>query len=283
MDQLELAVLWSRVSKKGGDNSTKFSQTFKNAKEYCEGKGENKTGKKFELHKNHYKHLGSAFHEDIREGDAMREIRQKVKDGTWKKPVNLIMANADRLDRREVENSLTDLLTLGKEGFVIHEMKSGQTLDLWNKKENPNQFIMDVMYFMMVLQRAYEESLTKSKRAKDAHRARREQTLDLELDGTKFKNTYKFSRPKWIKSWNENKSIWEVDEAETFKIKYIFKKLLLGKTTHSICIEMNELAKSDSRYQFLVYGRKADQVEGGVERKAGQRFWKTQEDRSSKS
>nr|BAR32840.1 recombinase [uncultured Mediterranean phage uvMED] len=276
MEQLELAVVWSRVSKIGGDNSTKFSQTFKNAKEYCEGKGENRTGKKFRLHNHHYKMEGSAFQKDIRDGSEMKEIRGKIKDGTWQKPVNLIMANADRLDRREVENSLTDLLALAKEGFVIHEMKSGQTLDLWNKKENPNQFIMDVMYFMMVLQRAYEESLTKSKRAKDAHRARRENTIETELDGKTFRNSYNFSRPKWIKGWNEKKNIWEVDENEAFKIIHIFKQLLLGKTANQTSKELNELAKKDPRYKYYVYGRKAEDIEGDVERKAGERFWTTQ-------
>ena len=36
------------------------------------------------------------------------------------------------------------------------------------------------------------------------------------------------------------------------------------------------MAKKDPRYKYYVYGRKAEDIEGDVERKAGERFWTTQ-------
>ena len=53
--------------------------------------GTNKPKENFCLFEKHYKHVGTAFNKDIRDGKEMREIVGKIKDGTFQKPVILLL------------------------------------------------------------------------------------------------------------------------------------------------------------------------------------------------
>ena len=80
-EDMEQAVLFSRVSSKAQVSKAKFEQTLAKAKDYCEGGYANKTKTKYMLCEKQFTHVGSAFSKDIREGEVWGNSAQF---GQWK-------------------------------------------------------------------------------------------------------------------------------------------------------------------------------------------------------
>jgi len=248
MGSLKQAILFSRVSSKKQNNESKFEETLKLAKEYCEGGGTNKSKEKFCLFEKHYKHVGTAFNKDIRDGEEMREIVGKIEDGTFQKPVILLFANGDRLDRRDIDDSVPDLMNLGKKGIIFHELKSGTVLDIFTKgKGEGSEKMFNIMYFMMVMYRAWEESQSKSVRAKNGYNSKKRLALQKFDKGEKF--ILGGSLPKWIEKYDEKKSEFVLRPNQVKQLKYIFKRLIAGVSAYALVKELNHLAKTDSSFQ----------------------------------
>ena len=110
IEDMEQAVLFSRVSSKSQVSKAKFEQTLNKAKDYCKGGYANKTGEKYMLCEKQFIHVGSAFSKDIREGDAMQEILQNLDKGKFKKPLHVIFANATDVTVQEQASSAACIL-----------------------------------------------------------------------------------------------------------------------------------------------------------------------------
>ena len=242
---METAVLFSRVSKKEQASDSKFERTLKQAQEYCIGGVMNKTGKTFKLHPHHFIHVGSAFHEDIRKSEAIEEIINLIDMKVLTKPVHLLVANTDRIDRRSLNKSLGSLTALCEHGIILHELRSGTVLDLVSESEDQSQIMMSVMYFIITLIRANDESESKSKRSRDVHRERKARAMA----GDDF--SYGGRLPRWIEKFDEKTKKWVLKKDEVFKIKYIFDQLAKGVTAYKLSKKLTELSKKDKRFQYI--------------------------------
>jgi hypothetical protein len=245
-DKPERAVLFNRVSTSSQYDKKKFEATRRQAEEYCNGG--NRQDKFYRLEKEQFIHVGSAFKEDIREGEVMQRIIGNMEDGTWDKPCHLVIANADRLDRQDALESVSNLSYLCKLGFVLHDLHSGTVLD---KRDHDQMGAL--IYFVVCLQRAYDESLSKSVRMKTIHQRKRQKAIEA----VNAQNPIFMGRtfPKWLTGWDRKKEQWKIDDGEVFKIKYVFSKLADGWTASGLVRELNELARDDKRYAFTVYSK----------------------------
>lgn len=270
--EMEQALLFSRVSSSKQASKSKFAQTYKSAEDYCKGGYTNKKGARYNLAKKHFKLTGSAFHTDIRNSEEMLEIFQNLENGTFKKPLHLLVANADRLDRRKFNQAFTGLVALSERGIILHELRSGTILDLVNEDVDPNESMMSCMYFFNCLIRAWEESETKSARAKNAYQKKR----DLVIKNQKRKDSkviYGGSLPKWIEGYDQKHNQFILNNVEVKKAQYIFKRILEGLGSGKLCTELNRLAETNKDFECLANARVAEEIGEKNVNKSGKRVW----------
>lgn len=141
----------------------------------------------------------SAFHgTNANEGD-LAKFLAAVEAGTVKPGEVLIVENLDRLSRQEPMKSFSLFGQIINKGVTLATTQDGQTYTQKTVAENPGQLFI----VLGILQRAHEESRTKSKRALSNWQAKRKEAIEKGLpitsntptwiDLDKATNTFKFN------------------------------------------------------------------------------------------
>jgi DNA invertase Pin-like site-specific DNA recombinase len=135
----------------------------------------------------------------------------------------LLIESVDRLSRREALKAIGPFLEVLNAGIDIHTIQDGKVYTSETTYE-------ELMFWVATSARAYDESITKSRRLKAAWRQKRE------LAGTK-------PMSKWCPSWmrlSSDRTKYEVIEDRARIIRHIFSEAASGLGSYSIARRLNE-------------------------------------------
>jgi DNA invertase Pin-like site-specific DNA recombinase len=152
---------------------------------------------------------------------------EAVHEGTIPKRSYLLVESLDRLSRQNAYQAFNQFSALLNEGINIVTVSDGKTFSLSNGQIAFN----DLMYSLMVMQRANEESETKSRRLKAAWKNKR--------DRAKF-NQGKLTSicPAWLRL-NKDTGTYEVLKEKAEVVRRIFQMALDGKGKTAIVRQFN--------------------------------------------
>jgi hypothetical protein len=237
----EQAILLRRVSSSKQAKKGKFEATKEMAKKYAKGKGNNFDGIKYNLSSHNHDIIGSAFNKDIRQHPEMKDIFEKLQNGTYKRPLNIFVAVLDRIDRRELKKSLMDILNMLEEGIVLHELSTG--LKFAGDTLDDDQ----ISSIMTALKLSHMDSVRRSNRSKTAHRRIRKAIIkkDKKDKPQKYRTN---SLPKWFSDHKKGKFI--KDEKECLKLEFIFDRLERGYSAYEVMLELNDKGAEDETWHF---------------------------------
>lgn len=147
----------------------------------------------------------SAYHQHHIKTGALGVFLRAVEDGRVPNGSVLIVEGLDRLSRAEPIQAQAQLAQIVNAGITVVTASDGKTYSRQRLKENP----MDLVYSLLVMIRAHEESDTKSKRVKSAVR----RLCEKWQDGTYRGLVQQGHDPAWLK---KTETGWEI-EAERAK------------------------------------------------------------------
>jgi DNA invertase Pin-like site-specific DNA recombinase len=161
-------------------------------------------------------------------GTVLADFLATIEAGQVKPGSVLIVENLDRLSRDQVGRALRLFMDILEAGVRIVTLSPEREYD-----EKSLGDIAGLLEPLIVMQRAHEESQTKSVRGQARWKARR----DAAASGKKAV----FARamiPAWLKP-NADKTDFEVDEAAAATVKQIFEMALAGYGSNSITKKLN--------------------------------------------
>ena len=143
----------------------------------------------------------SAYHQQHIKSGALGVFLRAIEDGRVPSGSVLIVEGLDRLSRAEPIQAQAQLAQIVNAGITVVTASDGKTYSRQRLKENP----MDLVYSLLVMIRAHEESHTKSKRVKASVR----RLCEKWVDGSYRGRIEQGHDPAWIKRSEED---WEVDK-----------------------------------------------------------------------
>jgi DNA invertase Pin-like site-specific DNA recombinase len=168
----------------------------------------------------------SAFKGDNKDKGALSHFLKLVKEKKIQKGAFLIVESLDRLSRAQTLDALNLFTEIINHGITIVTLADNKEYSV----ESINNNFADLMFSLMMMSRAHEESLIKSKRVGAAWKNKREQIQEKKLTG---------KCPAWLKL--------SEDKTEFIKIKdkcdvivQIFEMYSSGKGMYAIEKELNE-------------------------------------------
>lgn len=161
----------------------------------------------------------SAYHERHVKTGALGVFLKTIDDGKVEPGSILIVEGLDRLSRAEPLIAQAQLSQIINAGVTVVTAADNKTYSRESIKDNP----MDLIYSLLVMIRAHEESDTKSKRAKSAI----ESQCKRWNDGS-FRGCIRVGKdPAWVK-WNNETRAFELVEPEASKMRRIVQLHLQG-------------------------------------------------------
>lgn len=142
----------------------------------------------------------SAYHQQHIKSGALGVFLRAVEDGRVPHGSVLIVEGLDRLSRAEPIQAQAQLAQIVNAGITVVTASDGKAYSRTRLKENP----MDLVYSLLVMIRAHEESDTKSKRVKASIR----RLCEGWQNGTYRGRVRQGHDPEWIK---ETETGWEID------------------------------------------------------------------------
>jgi len=142
----------------------------------------------------------SAYHQQHIKSGALGVFLRAVEDGRVPHGSVLIVEGLDRLSRAEPIQAQAQLAQIVNAGITVVTASDGKAYSRARLKENP----MDLVYSLLVMIRAHEESDTKSKRVKASIR----RLCEGWQNGTYRGRVRQGHDPEWIK---ETEAGWEID------------------------------------------------------------------------
>lgn len=177
-----------------------------------------------------YEDLGiSAFHgKNLEEGSDFFALITAIEKHVIPEGSTLIIESLDRLSRDFITKSLPMFMRILNAGVRVVTLSDGKLYDKNSVNKNP----MDLMFSIMVLSRANEESEMKRIRISDAWQKAQKKA------GDKFKiaNSY----PNWL-SLEDDK--FSVIKPKAELVKWIFQRSLAGDSTGKIARTLNTQKK----------------------------------------
>ena len=155
---------------------------------------------------------------------ALSIVLRDIEDGKIEKGSYLLVENLDRLGRDEISTAHERFTSILRNGINIVTLMDGKifTPDSVNN-------LADIMWALMYMARANEESLTKSKRSKSIWNKKHEQILNGEKP--------KIKCPTWI-FYNKETDEYEANE-KIEVIRKLFKLYLSGMSMAAVAKELN--------------------------------------------
>jgi DNA invertase Pin-like site-specific DNA recombinase len=178
-------IRFSRLSQGQGDSLRRQSAL---AEEWCRANGATLI--------EDYRDLGvSAFRRRNETDGALAAFLAGVEDGRIPAGSYLLVESLDRVSRAEVERAMALFLQIINAGIIIVTLGDGHVY-----RSGLDGMMIDLMYSLLIMSRAHEESMTKSKRLSAAWRKKRE---DLAANGkpltSKGPSWLKLVDGKWVK------------------------------------------------------------------------------------
>ncbi len=172
----------------------------------------------------------SAYKGKHREEGALADFLAMVKDGRIATPATLLLESLDRLSREPVETSLPFILGLVKSGIVVVTMGDGQE---YRKGQLDSNKLMKSLW---VLERANEESKTKSQRVGAAWQRRRDTALTTGKAPTTKQGRVSNNMPNWFKAGT---TTIQIDPAKKAIVQSIFDMVESGLGLNLIAKKLN--------------------------------------------
>lgn len=173
-----------------------------------------------------YRDLGvSAFRGRNGNDGALGAFLEGVTSGRIARGSYLLVESLDRVSRAEVERAMALFLQIVNAGIIVVTLADGHVY-----QSGSSQMMIDLMYSLLIMSRAHEESLTKSRRLSAAWRQKRADYLATGRPITA-------QGPSWLRLVDGK---WQViqDRAET--VREIFRMSASGHTYASIVRHLNE-------------------------------------------
>lgn len=158
----------------------------------------------------------SAYHQQHVKSGALGVFLRAVEDGRVPHGSVLIVEGLDRLSRAEPLQAQAQLAQIVNAGITVVTASDGKTYSRQRLKDNP----MDLVYSLLVMIRAHEESDTKSKRVKASVRRLCEKWIDGSYRGPINQG----HDPSWIQKTEDG---WAIDQDRG---KAVLRMLELYKT-----------------------------------------------------
>jgi DNA invertase Pin-like site-specific DNA recombinase len=212
------AYSYVRFSSKGQIDGRSLPRQREYAEVYCEESG-------LLLQDLSFHDLGvSGFKGKNADEGALGEFIRAVEDGFIEQGSWLLIENFDRMSRMPVEQALGLLLRLVSLGIVVVTLTDKQE---FRKGElDPNK----LMYSLMVMSRAHDESANKSRLLKDAWRKKKEIAAVKPLGA---------NLPAWL-HYNADKTEILVDERKADIVRSIFESSAAGWGRTALIRKLNQ-------------------------------------------
>lgn len=172
-----------------------------------------------------YKELGvSGFQGDQ---ENLKRFIQDCETGKVEKDSLLIVENLDRLSRQSINIAMRQFLLL-LDYVNIYTLQDQKFYSSNKKHDNDNQ-LLDIMTSLIIMSRAYEESITKQKRLKESWENKR-----VNIKNKKITSSY----PHWL-TLSKDKTTFKIKEDRANIIKEIFQLCLNGMGGTQIIKHLN--------------------------------------------
>jgi len=170
------------------------------------------------------KDLGvSAFRgANLREG-ALGKFLDAVKKGAIERGSYLLVESFDRLSRENLDNALSLFLDITKNGINLVTLADGKLYEAGKTEFSA------LIYSIVVMSRAHEESLMKSQRLSAAWSAKRGRIRAQKLTA---------QAPKWLRL-SADKSTFEIDEKRAQIVRQVFDHCIKGMGNYAIVTKLN--------------------------------------------
>lgn len=168
----------------------------------------------------------SAYKGEHRTKGALGRFLALIKEGKIPKGSTLIVESLDRLSREQVFDALDQFRDIIRAGIRIVTLADHMEYT----QESINANIGQLMFSLTIMSRAYEESLTKAKRLKEAWSGKRENIAQKKLTAR---------APAWLRL-NKDRTAFQPIPERAEIIKRIFQEKLAGKGTRPIAYELNQ-------------------------------------------
>lgn len=154
----------------------------------------------------------SAYHQQHIKSGALGVFLRAVEDGRVPTGSVLIVEGLDRLSRAEPIQAQAQLAQIVNAGITVVTASDGKTYSRAQLKANP----MDLVYSLLVMIRAHEESDTKSKRVKASIR----RLCEGWVAGTYRGHIRQGHNPNWVRELPESPAKWELlpDRVEAVRL-----------------------------------------------------------------
>ena len=157
---------------------------------------------------------------------ALSKILKAIESGYIEPNTYLLIENLDRLSREEISTALDRFSSILRAGINIVTLMDGKIFTPESSNNLP-----DLMWALMTMARANEESATKSKRASSVWLSKRK----FVEDGGKPK----FRNPNWI-DYDPAKQEYKLNK-HAASVVLIFELYLKGKSINRVAMDLNEL------------------------------------------
>lgn len=157
---------------------------------------------------------------------ALSEFINLAREGLIESNSVLIVESIDRLSREAVETSVSLMLQLTELGIKVYSLSD----DRLYERGSPNA-MLNLMSWIMVAQRANEESEMKSQRIRDAR--------DRAKAGARQGQLMNRRLPAWLE-WGEERKSMEVVSEIADVVRRVFQMYVDGMSTKPIAIRLNE-------------------------------------------
>ncbi len=117
----------------------------------------------------------SAFKGSHADSGKLKDFLDLVDSGQIKSGSYLLVESFDRLSREDTDTAMARFLELRSKGIIIVTLSDQKVFD---KTTDTHKMTMDLMYSLMIMGRAHEESQMKSQRLSAAWSAKRKQAQD---------------------------------------------------------------------------------------------------------
>ncbi|GAA4651627.1 recombinase family protein [Kistimonas scapharcae] len=173
----------------------------------------------------------SAYHQQHLKNGALGIFLKAVDEGKVLPGSVLILEGLDRLSRSEPIQSQAILSQIVNAGITVVTASDSKIYNRENLRKNP----MDLVYSLLVMIRAHEESATKALRVKQSIKAKINQWIDT----GKGPIIHLGSDPFWL-SMNEQKNGFDLRPEMVDVVKFIVMKYKKGCGVHKIASELNK-------------------------------------------
>jgi DNA invertase Pin-like site-specific DNA recombinase len=167
----------------------------------------------------------SAFRGRNVESGALGAFLKRIEDGAIAKGSYLLVESFDRLSRQKIAPALSLFLDIINAGIVVVTLIDGSVY------EKDKFDLQQVMYSIMVMSRAYDESLTKSERLRSAWAQKRKATDVKKLTSR---------GPAWL-ILDSSRSGFVIDQAKATVVRHIFDQSINGIGIHKIAANLNKI------------------------------------------